>query len=160
MGQPDHSGGDAAFLRDGGATGALIAKFDWASTSLGPLSAWPQSLRTATAIVLRSRAPMALLWGEEGVMIYNDAYAEVAGSRHPDLLGSKVGEAWPELIEFNEQVLRTVLAGATLNYRDQPLGVLETHWFDLDYSPVPDEAGRPAGVLAIVVEPVGADSSP
>ncbi|WP_332769028.1 PAS domain-containing sensor histidine kinase [Phenylobacterium sp.] len=157
MGQPDHPGDDAAFLRDGGATGALIATFDWASTSLGPLSAWPQSLRTATAIVLRSRTPMALLWGEEGVMIYNDGYAEIAGSRHPDLLGSKVAEAWPEGVEFNEQVLRTVLTGATLNYRDQPLelrrsGVLETLWFDLDYSPVPDEAGRPAGVLAVVVE--------
>ena len=156
MGEPDHPG-DAAFLRDGGATAALVATFDWASTSLGPLSGWPQSLKTATAIVLRSPIPMTLLWGEDGVMIYNDAYAEIAGTRHPDLLGRKVNEAWPEAIGFNERVLTTVLGGSTLNYRDRPVelhrsGKLETLWVNLDYSPVPDETGRPAGVLAVVVE--------
>jgi two-component sensor histidine kinase len=149
MGKPDHPVDEAAFLREGGATAALVATFDWASTSLGPLNGWPQSLKTASAIVLRSPLPMALLWGEDGVMIYNDAYAEIAGPRHPGLLGSKVSQALPELITFNERVLATVLGGATLNYRDQPL---EMRWFNLDYSPVPDETGRPAGVLAIVVE--------
>ena len=157
MGRPDHPSDEACFLSDGGAAGALVASFDWSLTALGPLSAWPQCLKTASAIVLRSPMPMALLWGEDGVLIYNDAYAEIAGQRHPALLGRKLSEGWPELAEFNEHVLKTVLGGTALTYRDQPLelrrcGVLETLWFNLDYCPVPDEAGEPAGVLAIVVE--------
>lgn len=30
-------------------------------------------------------------------------------------------------------------------------GVLETLWFDLDYPPVPDEAGRPALALSLAL---------
>ncbi len=33
-----------------------------------------------------------MLWGEPGIMIYDDAYAVFAGARHPQLLGSPVRE--------------------------------------------------------------------
>jgi PAS domain-containing protein len=47
--------------------------------------------------------------------------------------------------------------GGTLAYRDFVLnlnrtGIFEPVWLDLDYSPIPDESGKPAGVMAIVVE--------
>jgi len=45
------------------------------------------------------------------VVIYNDAYAKIAGARHPSLLRLKVREAWPEAAEFNDHVMKTVLAG-------------------------------------------------
>jgi signal transduction histidine kinase/CheY-like chemotaxis protein len=98
-----------------------------------------------------------MLWGEEGVMIYNDAYSVFAGGRHPRLLGSRVREGWPEVADFNDNVMKVGLAGGTLAYRDQELtlyrnGVPEQVWMNLDYSPVPDESGRPAGVIAIVIE--------
>src|SRR4051812_16522273 len=109
MAEPDDHANEAAFLRGGGASGAMIARYDWATTPLGPLNAWPQSLKTVTAILLRSPAPMALLWGEDGVMIYNDAYAKLAGSRHPHLLGAKLRDAWPEIAEFDDRVLKAVL---------------------------------------------------
>jgi PAS domain S-box-containing protein len=148
---------DAAFLAEGGHTGALIAAHDWAATALGPIASWPQSLRTATAILLRSPVPMVMLWGEDGVMLYNDAYSVFAGGRHPHLLGSKVREGWPEVAEFNDNVMTVGLAGGTLAYKDQELtlyrtGRAEQVWMNLDYSPVLDEAGRPAGVLAVVIE--------
>jgi len=141
----------------GGEMGALIRKYDWARTSLGPLSAWPQSLMTMTEALLLTPVPMVLLWGPDGIMIYNDAYSIVAGGRHPHLLGSKVREGWPEVSDFNDHVMKVCLGGATLSYRDQELSLLrkgtaETVWMDLDYSPVLDESGRPAGVLAVVVE--------
>lgn len=91
---------DAAFLKDGGETGALIAGYDWTATPLGPIASWPQSLRTATAILLRSPVPIVMLWGKEGVMLYNDAYSVFAGGRHPQLLGSKVRDGWPEVAAF------------------------------------------------------------
>ena len=77
-----------SFPAGGGELAALIRQFDWAKTSLGPLSAWPQSLKTVTDTMLRSPVPMVLLWGEDGIMIYNDAYSVFAGGRHPKLLGS------------------------------------------------------------------------
>ena len=81
------------FLSGGGETTALIRKYDWSQTSLGAINAWPQSLKAATSIVLNSPVPMVMLGGEDGFMIYNDAYSAFAGDRHPQLLGSKVREA-------------------------------------------------------------------
>jgi two-component sensor histidine kinase/PAS domain-containing protein len=101
--------------------------------------------------------PIVLLWGEDGVMIYNDAYSGFAGGRHPQLLGSKVREGWPEVADFNDNVMKVGLAGGTLAYKNQELtlyrhGRGEPVWMNLDYSPVLDERGQPAGVIAIVVE--------
>ena len=66
-------------------------------------------------------------------------------------------EGWPEVADFNDNVMKVGLAGGTLAYKDQELtlyrhGRAEQVWMNLDYSPVLDEAGRPAGVLAIVIE--------
>jgi PAS domain S-box-containing protein len=157
MADPNEYADEIVFLRGGGTTGALIAQHDWAATPLGPLKAWPQSLKTTVGILLHASLPMCLLWGEDGVMLYNDAYAAVAGERHPGLLGMKVREGWPETADFNDQVVRTGLAGRTLTLRDFELmlnrtGRPERVWMNLDYSPVCDESGHPAGVLAIIVE--------
>jgi signal transduction histidine kinase/DNA-binding response OmpR family regulator len=148
---------DVDFLSGGGELGGLIREYDWSRTPLGPLESWPRSLKTATAILLRSPVPIVLLWGPDGIMIYNDAYAVFGGARHPRLLGSKVLEGWPEVADFNANVMRVGLSGGTLSYRDQHL-VLHRHgraddvWTNLGYSPVLDEEGKPAGVLAIVIE--------
>ena len=137
--------------------GALMRAHDWPSTPLGPIETWPQSLKTACGIVLRSPVAIVMLWGEDGVMIYNDAYSVFAGGRHPRLFGSNVREGWPEVADFNDNILKVVLGGATLSYRDMVLslnrtGQFEDVYLDLDYSPVLDESGKPAGVIAIVVE--------
>jgi PAS domain S-box-containing protein len=118
---------------------------------------WPPSLRTAAGLVVQSPVAMVLLWGEDGLMIYNEGYSRLAGDRHPALLGSKVREGWPESRDFNDHVLKVCLAGETLSYRDQELildrsGGPERVWMDLDYSPVLDESGEPGGVIAIVIE--------
>lgn len=139
------------------ALGTMIAAYDWSATPLGSIQDWPWSLKTTLATILRSPVPLTLLWGEAGTMLYNDGYATLIGGRHPDVLGMAVRDAWPEIADFNDQVMRAVLAGETLSYKDQELvlnrqGRLETAFFDLDYSPVVDEAGRAVGVLAVVIE--------
>lgn len=146
-----------AFLRAGGETGALIAQRDWSKSPLGPIKDWPQSLLTALSIVLHSPTPIVMLWGRQGVMLYNDAYSVIAGARHPGVLGSNVLEGWPEVAEFNAHVMEVGLAGGSLSYSNQELvlyrhGRAEKVVMNLDYSPVFDEAGAPAGVIAIVVE--------
>ncbi len=102
-----------------------------------------------------------MLWGEDGYMIYNDAYSGFAAARHPTVLGSKVREGWPEVAAFNDNVMRVGLSGRTLSYKDQEMilhrsGAPETVWMNLDYSPVLGDDGEPAGVIAIVVETTAA----
>lgn len=145
------------WLLGGGASGRLIAERDWSSTPLGPIGTWPQSLKIALGITLRSMVPIAILWGEHGTMLYNDAYSAFAGGRHPELLGAEVREGWPEVAEFNDNIMKVGLAGGTLAYRDHELtlhrhGHPEQVWMNLDYSPILDETGQPAGVMAIVIE--------
>jgi PAS domain S-box-containing protein len=145
------------FLDGGGEAAALIAGFDWSATSMGDIQAWSPVMRSTLALILRSRVPIVTLWGTDGIMIYNDAYADFAGTRHPQLLGSKVREGWIEIADFNDNVMRVGLAGGTLVYRDQEMalardGRLEQVWLDLDYSPILDEEGVPGGVMAIVTE--------
>ncbi|WP_207102983.1 sensor histidine kinase [Paracoccus shandongensis] len=146
-----------SFLGHDGPVARLIKGFAWGNTPLGRVETWPQSLKTAAALLIHSPVPMVMLWGEDGVMIYNDAYSVFAGARHPALLGSNVRDGWPEVADFNDHVMKVGLAGGTLAYQDQELtlhrkGHPEQVWMNLDYSPVPDESGRPAGVIAIVVE--------
>ena len=145
-----------ALLSHDGEMARRIVAYDW-STTLGPVEGWPLSLTTTVALMIHSPVPMVLLWGPDGIMIYNDAYSVFAGGRHPELLGSKVREGWPEVADFNDNVMKVGLAGGTLAYRDQELtlhrsGAPEQVWMNLDYSPVYDEGGGPGGVIAIVVE--------
>jgi PAS domain S-box-containing protein len=146
------------FLSGGGEAAEIIANFDWAATPLGPIGSWPASLKSTIAVILRSPVPIVTLWGEDGIMIYNDGYSAFAGGRHPNLFGSKVREGWPEVADFNDNIMKVGLAGGTLAYRDFTLtlyrhgGEAEQVWLNLDYSPILGEDGRPAGVIAIVIE--------
>lgn len=144
----------------GGEMGMLIRAFDWSGNELGPIETWGPALRTATNIVLQSPVPLVMLWGPNGIMIYNDAYSGFAGKRHPSLLGSRVLEGWAEVADFNARVLEVGLAGGTLSFKDQELtlhrnNVPEQVWMDLNYGPVLGEDNKPAGVLSFVVETTG-----
>lgn len=161
VGGGDYMTDDNAFLNGGGDTAGIIANFPWADTPLGPISQWPDYLKATCSLILRSPVPMVTLWGEDGIMIYNDAYSLFAGGRHPRLFGSKVRQGWPEVADFNDNVMKTCLAGQTLRYEDQQLilyrhdGEPEQVWMNLDYSPLLDDQGVPVGVIAVVVETTG-----
>ncbi|MEM5367185.1 ATP-binding protein [Paraburkholderia azotifigens] len=134
-----------------------ISEFNWAGTALGPIEQWSLGMTAAVKLLLASPVPLVMLWGRQGTMIYNDAYAVLAGGRHPFLLGMPVEEGWPEVAAFNRNVVDTCLAGGTLSYSDKQLtlhrsGVPEEVWMDLHYSPVFDDDGSAAGVLAVVFE--------
>ncbi|AZE05940.1 hybrid sensor histidine kinase/response regulator [Pseudomonas chlororaphis] len=140
-----------------GEMAARIQAFDWSVTELGALDRWSSSLCSAVQLLLASPVPLVMLWGRSGYMIYNDAYAEFAGGRHPYLLGCQVEQGWPEVADFNRHVLDICLAGGTLSYRNKELVLLrngqpEHVWMDLYYSPVAGDDQAPAGVMAIVVE--------
>ena len=146
-----------AFLGSNGELRSLIVAKDWSQTSLGALEQWPPHLKTATAVILQSPLPMALLWGPEGILIYNDGYAGIAGLLHPAILGRPIHEAWPEAIAFNESVLRAGLSGRSRTFSRQDMtlyrgGAPDRVFLDLNYMPVSDADGVPAGVMAVVID--------
>ena len=136
----------------------LLEQTDWASSALGPQEQWPSGLRFAIDLILQSPAPMVLLCGPRGVMIYNDGYAVIAGSRHPRVFGMCAEIAFPEIAPFNRNVLDVVFGqGKTLSYQDQQLelwrnGAPEQVWLNIDYSPVLDEHRQPIAVLCVLAE--------
>ncbi len=137
--------------------GRLIGETDWSRTILGPTAGWSSELRCCVDLILASPLPLVLMWGPDGVMLYNDGYATIAGPRHPSALGQTIRQVWPELWEWNARILQAGLQGETHRYRNTPLvvervGRQQGAWFDLFYTPVTDGARGVGGVLCTVIE--------
>ncbi|MBN2973035.1 PAS domain S-box protein [Roseomonas aeriglobus] len=147
----------APLLVGGGATGDLIRAKDWSATPLGPMESWPPQLVSIVQTVLSSPVPMTVLWGADGILLYNDGYAEVCGPRHPDALGGRLLDIWPEARDFNARVIAEGLAGRPLSFSAQEFelwrnGHPEQVWMDLEYMPLHGADGQPAGMLAMVFD--------
>ena len=132
------------FFPDVGEMAERCRSFDWGNTALGPVDQWPQSLRTAVGLVLRSGFPSILVWGPELVQIYNDAYARLIGIKHPDALGMSTHECWPEIRHLQEPIFARVFSGETVNLKDAHYalnrsGTIEDAYFDASFVPVPLE---------------------
>lgn len=141
----------------GGETGELIRRFDWSQTSLGPISKWPDHLRIKVNSIVNSPIPQVLMWGADHVMLYNDAYVEIAGNYHPRALGAKVPDVWPEIWDWNQQILEAGFRGEVQSFRDQVMtlyrhGAAEDVVFDLFYTPIYNDEGGVDAVLCTVLE--------
>jgi PAS domain S-box-containing protein len=146
---------EPASLLGKGTMARLIAEKDWSATPLGPKAQWPEALQTVVRMILAAPVPMAVIWGPDLTLIYNDDYIEIAGGRHPSILGVSATAAFPEIADYNRRVMTAGLAGEATSVREQMLplnrhGYLENVWLDIDYIPIREAHGRPAGVLAIV----------
>jgi CheY-like chemotaxis protein len=95
---PSESVAPPTWLIGGGEMGEHIRKKDRAKTSLGPLSSWPSSLRTAVTLMLNSQQAMWIGWGPQQLFLYNDAYVSVLSlAKHPWALGRPAREVWAEI---------------------------------------------------------------
>ena len=100
---------------------------------------------------------MIVLWGPALIQIYNDAYRDLMGDKHPGGLGQPTRECWPEVWHINEPIYKRVFAGETVTIDDglYPLvrnGRVGNLWLTLTYSPVTDRVGTIGGVLVTIVE--------
>jgi signal transduction histidine kinase/CheY-like chemotaxis protein len=145
------------FLSCADRVASLIGALDWSPTPLGPIEHWPHGLKALVGMMLRSPLAMTLIWGRQGLLIYNEGYAQICGARHPHILGKPALESWPEAADFNARVIREVFAGRSLTFRDEPFTlfrgiVADEVWLNLDYSPVLDDAGNIGGALAVLTD--------
>lgn len=136
-----------------------MRSLDWSQTALGPVEAWPQSLRTAIGICLNSRFPMLIWWGPELIMLYNDAYRPILGlTKHPQALGRRGQASWPEIWPIIGPMLQGVLTNGEATWSNDQLlvldrnGYLEECYFTFSYSPIRDERGQVGGVFTAVTE--------
>jgi PAS domain S-box-containing protein len=146
------------FLAGGGETGALIRAADWSTSPLGPPELWPAPLKTIVGVILAANQAMFVVWGPEQTMLYNDAYAEILGAKHPAALGRPFFEAWSELVDSVGPIMRRGYAGEPTTMDDIELVMLrkgfpeETH-FSFFYAPLRDEAaGGVSGVYCACAE--------
>ncbi|WP_165954522.1 PAS domain S-box protein [Sphingomonas sp. AAP5] len=138
----------------------LIAKCDWSSSPLGHPSTWPSSLRSVVDLLLGSKLPMFVAWGPDLGFLYNDAYAQVLGGKHPAALGRPFRDVWAEIWPDIVPLVNAALEGEASFREDLPLlmnraGRDEQTWFTFSYSPVRDADGRVAGLYCACTETTG-----
>ena len=143
----------------GGAMGERMRAFDWSTTALGPLEQWPQSLRICVRIILGSGYPMAIGWGPDYTLLYNDAQRVLFGTKDATALGRPTKDVFPETWEYAgplyDRVLKQGQAYTTLADHLVQLNrhhYLEECYFALSYSPIPDDSGHVGGVFVTGIE--------
>ncbi|SEP01903.1 ATP-binding protein [Trujillonella endophytica] len=139
-------------------TGRLMAALDWSHTPIGPVAGWPASLRFAVRTVLASRFPMILTWGAEYTQIYNDAYAELIGAKHPGAIGDDLrvtlAEGWSALQGPVEHAIATREPSwiPQLLLPLERAGYREEAYFTVSHAPAFGDDGEVAGMHAVCTE--------
>ncbi|HEY8616018.1 PAS domain S-box protein [Phenylobacterium sp.] len=137
--------------------GRRMEAHDWAASPVGPRHAWPESLKTLVSVLLGSNQPMFVVWGEAQTTIYNDAYMEILGDKHPAALGRPFFEVWSEIRDALEPIVERVYGGEPVHMTDIELwmnrrGFVEETHFAFSYTPVFAEAGRVTGFFCACIE--------
>jgi signal transduction histidine kinase/FixJ family two-component response regulator len=156
MDTPQPSAAD--WLIGGGEMGARFRAHDWSRTPLGAIESWAHSLRSALSICLGSRFPIVLYWGADRTVFYNDAYAEILGTKHPWALGRACREVWSEIWDVIAPMLDGVVASGKATWSDDQLLLLERRgyaeecYFSFSFSPVRGASGQVEGIFTAVME--------
>jgi hypothetical protein len=142
-----------SFLSGGGEMGERMRAMDWAETPLGPAAEWPQSLKTCVRIVLTSRQPMFVWWGDSLINLYNDAYKSIVGGKHPEALGQPASVVWREIWDQIGPRAAQTMRGNEGTYDEALLLIMERNgypeetYYTFSYSPVPNDRGGTGGII-------------
>jgi PAS domain S-box-containing protein len=145
------------FLEGTGDVRRLMRERDWSTSPLGPPQTWPQALRMTAGLILDSGLPMFVAWGPGLGFLYNDAYSQLLGNKHPSGLGERFQSVWPEIWTDIAPLIDKALAGEPTMFENWPLvvnryGYDETAYFTFSYSPLRDENGTIRGMLCGAAE--------
>jgi diguanylate cyclase (GGDEF)-like protein/PAS domain S-box-containing protein len=147
-----------SIFTSGGTVGALMRTINWSATPLGHPDSWPQSLLSTISICLSTRFPIAIYWGPEFILLYNDAWIPLEGNRHPAALGRPVREWRPETWDFLQPSFhRAFYDGEAISAERQFLassrhGYVEECYFDYGISPIRGEENHIVGLFMLANE--------
>ncbi|KAM0284260.1 hypothetical protein ACHAQH_002050 [Verticillium albo-atrum] len=125
---------------------------DWGATSLGPIEYWSADLRAMANMVMGSPHPAAMYWGPEFVTIYNEAYIELAGQKHPSLMGARYADAWSEIWDDLQPIMQSAWdSGQSTLKNDNQLfidrhGFVEEAFFSWSLVPLVGSEGEVVGI--------------
>ncbi len=130
---------------------------DWSATPLGPSATWPSSLRTLARTCLASPFPLGLTWGPEHALLYNDAYAQLLGSKHSSALGRPFQDCWGAAAAKLDDAFERACRGEACSVEHLRVfldrhGRLEEAHFSFALSPIYDESDAIAGVWHPIIE--------
>ncbi|KAF2858076.1 hypothetical protein K470DRAFT_260147 [Piedraia hortae CBS 480.64] len=126
---------------------------DWANTSLGPIETWDSDLREMCNLIMASPYPAALYWGDDNVVLYNEAYVPLAGKKHPWLMGQTYSNAWSEIWDDIEEVFALAKATGKATMKDDDClfmkrsNFLEETYFSWSIIPVVGHDGSVKGLF-------------
>ncbi len=136
----------------------VIRSWNFAATPLGPMNSWPELLRSTLGLCLDSAFPIAIYWGPELALLYNDAWRPILGDKHPSALGRAAIDVWPEIWDAIEPVFRRVRETRVGAFNGDSLlamhrhGYVEECYFDYTFNPIRDGGGTVAGIFNVVIE--------
>ncbi|CUA74876.1 hypothetical protein RSOLAG22IIIB_11543 [Rhizoctonia solani] len=133
----------------------MIDTFDWNNSPLGPRDKWPLGLKLMIQYLMEKPIPSSIYWGwPHQVIIYNDAYARMIGSKHPKIFGMPGKQAWGEIWSSFVPVSDLVRSGqSTFKTDDQlffnsltELQLPEEVYHSWHWTPIWQEDGTVGGV--------------
>jgi len=133
------------------------SSFDWSASRLGDPAGWPQPLRLAADLMLNMPVPMLLVWGREMTVLFNTAYAELAGPAYGKLPGGSVPPVMPPPLAAAGEELGRAWQGEAAVAAARGIGFAGSaaSAYDIHFTPVRGASGAVEGVLCAlaVAEP-------
>lgn len=135
-----------------------MREFPWERTAIGAPASWSQSLKAAVRIMLGSRFPMFVWWGDQLINLYNDAYIPILGQRHPRALGVPAATVWNEIWKVVGPQAQIVIRTGEATWNRELLLVMERNgypeetYFTFSYSPIGEEDGSVTGLFCACTE--------
>ena len=127
------------------------------AAALGEPQQSHQALLTLLGLMRRSGLPTLLAWGPELRLLYNEPFAPVLGTRHPDAFGERMQEVWADAWTAMAPAVQRALAGEACTLKDVPVPAAPGsggagRWFTLSFTTAYRDDGLAAGVLAVASE--------
>jgi hypothetical protein len=107
----------------------LVADHRWQDTALGAVASWDPALRWAVDLILACPVPMALVCGESGLLVYNDAFVTLMGDKHPAALGRPTARVFAEMWDIDgvgDSITRVYRTGESYTDAERWLPIVRT----------------------------------
>jgi CheY-like chemotaxis protein len=147
-----------------GASLRSVTDYDWSSSRLGAPGEWPLPLRIAADLLFASPLPALLAWGQAPYILFNEAYAELAGPGYGRVPGGGVPPVMPPPLAMAREAVERAWQGELMVQHDVALAFVRAggraeERRDLIFVPVRSDGGAIGGVMCTLSSPTPAPAA-